>query len=446
MLLTRFEIQVFLLAILLLSSFGLLATQVNVARAQTLFDFSISLNGYSISLAPNHSGYVEVTVSLVSGTPQNVTLTSTVSPQDGELSASLAQPWGYPSFVTTLIVTAQNPQPGKQYQITVSGSSNGLTHRAPTLTVTIGCAQGTCPPPTATLTTAIVGEGTINPSCPAGCSEPVGRTVNVTANPAPSWVFSGWNATGATCANGLNANPCAFPMPNASVSITANFLQTQALYTSYAGLGQVTPSCPSGCQFPVGSAVSIVASPASGWQVAGYHLTNGVTCGSEVGYVCSFAMPSFPVSFQVTFTEITTTLSITILSTSTAESSSTSTVTVASATTSTISTTTVSVIVMGTTETSTLFSISSGSVTQTQTSTSSQTLDVTTNTTSVITALQNPTLELALAGVVLVSLAMIVVNLVRRGYRGSVKCSRCGFNNASARKYCESCGAPLRGN
>ena len=442
--LTKNETRIFLFV--LISACVLVGSSLGVGSAQAAFDFGVSLNGYSISLVPNHPGYVEILVSLVSGTPQNVTLTSTVSPQDGELSVAFAQSWGFPSFVTTLIVSALNVQPGKQYQIRVSGTSQGLTRRAPALTVTISCTEGTCSQPSPTLTTAIVGEGSVNPLCPSGCLESVGHVLNVTARPGASWMFSGWNVTGISCSNGLNINPCVFTMPNVSVSITANFIQYQTLYTSYTGYGQLTPSCPSGCQIAVGSSVSIVADTSPGWQVSGYHLTSGVSCGSGAGYVCSFKMPNFPVSFQVTFTETTTNVQTTIVSTSTIKTSVTSTMAVASAATSTVSVTTTAVTAMGTTETTTIFSTSSGSVTQAQTNLVSQISNVTTNATAVTTALENPALELALASILLLSLMMIGINLVRRsGHRGSVLCSHCGFNNTYARKYCTNCGEPLKG-
>ena len=109
------------------------------------FDFSVSLNGYSLSVAPNRSGYDGVTVALVSGSSQSVNLTSQISPQDGELSAYFAQPSGNPTFITTLIVNALAASPGKTYTITVTGTSQGITHQAPPLTVTISCPQGPCP-------------------------------------------------------------------------------------------------------------------------------------------------------------------------------------------------------------------------------------------------------------------------------------------------------------
>jgi hypothetical protein len=244
---------------------GVAVNSAEPVRAQAAFDFNISLNGYSLSVAPNHSGFVQVTVNLASGTPQNVTLISVISPNDGLLSASFGQSWGFPSYVTTLVINARNATQGKQYTIIVSGQYRGLVKQAPALTVTISCPQGTC----ATLTTSSVGQGAVQPSCPSGCSETVGQTISVSAIPDPNWAFGGWNMTGTSCANG--GSPCVFVMPNNPVSITANFVQqpvqqTQPLYTSYSGEGQLSPSCPSGCPIQVGSSVSIIATPASGWQ------------------------------------------------------------------------------------------------------------------------------------------------------------------------------------
>jgi len=136
----------------------------------------------------------------------------------------------------------------------------------------------------------------------------------------------------------------------------------------------------------------------------------------------------------------------TVLLTSTITTSVTSATAVYGATTSTAIVTTVSVTVTGTTEASTLLSTSSGFVTLTQTNLVTQVLDVTTSATSLMTAIGNPPLELALACVIIFSLVVIGINVVRRsGPRRSVQCPRCGFNNPSARIYCVNCGEPLKG-
>jgi len=410
--------------------------------AQAAFDFAVSLNGYSLSVAPNHAGYVQVTVSLVSGSPQNVSLTSVVSPADGQLSTSFAQSSGIPSFVTTLVVNALAASPGTQYSVLVSGSANGLTREAPPLTVTITCSPGTC----STLTTAAVGGGTIAPSCPSGCSEQIGQEVNVTAAPSTGWTFSGWNVTGAACVNGATSNPCVFTMPNGPVSVNGNFAQYQTLYTTYTGDGGISPSCPTGCQVPIGSAVSLVATPSPGWQINGYQLTNGVSCGVGLGYTCNFTMPDFPVSFQVTFAPITTTTQTTVTASSTIQTSTTNTVFSGSTSTSTFTTSTLSLTQTGSTQTTMLYSTSVSTATQTQANLLTLFSTTSINTVSATLSLADPVLELGLGGIILFSVALIGINVARRSPRGGlIVCSRCGFKNPSRSKFCVGCGESLKG-
>jgi len=441
--LTNHGARLLMITALLIAISGAAYSSLGPVAAQVAFDFSISLNGYSLSVSPNHSGYVQVTVSLSSGTSRNVTLSSVVSPQDGLLSTSFAQSSGYPSFVTTLIVNALNATPGAQYTVTVAGASLGLTKQAPPLTVTIGCPQGSC----ATLTTAGVGDGTTHPSCSSGCSEPIGQVLSVTAVPDPNWAFSGWNVTGASCSGGLDSNPCSFIMPNSPVTVTANFVQyQQTLFTSYAGDGEISPACPSGCQVPIGSTVSVVATPASGWTVSGYRLTSGVTCGSQTGFVCSFTMPSFPVTFQVVFSESTETARSIVTVSSTILASITTTTVVQTTATSTITTPTLSITQTGSTLTSTVYSTSNTLALQTQSFVVTQFWTSTISETSVTTTLENPGLELALAAIILLSAVMIGISAIRRSPRGgSIVCARCGTKNSLGVKFCVNCGEPLKG-
>ena len=537
-LLTNNATQILLIAVLLVSIYGVVHNSLEPASAQAHFDFNVSLGAYSLSVAPSHGGYVSVTVSLVSGSPQNVTLTSVVSPQDGQLSTSFAQLSGDPPFITTLIAQALAAPPGKQYTVTVSGMAQGLTRQAPVLTVTISCPQGPCPQPhvdstdkasysqgesiqfkgsgfypgdatasclttnnnvtaicsnqaaadsqghvsgsmrvtqnvptglqqfylkdltnglqsqnvqltilapSATLTTTVVGDGTIGPSCPSGCSEPIGQAMNIAASPAPGWTFSAWNVTGATCSNGATSNPCVFTMPNNPVSVTANFLQYQTLYTSYVGGGTLSPSCPSGCPIAVGSTVSIIATAPPGWVVSTYYLTSGVSCGSQVGYTCSFTMPDFPVTFQVTFGETTKTTQLTIVTSSIVQTTVTSTMVVGGATTSTITTSTQSVTQIRGTETTMISSTLGITATQTQAHLVTEFMTLSTTETSVASSLEDPSLELALAAIILLSVTMIGINAIRRSpRRGTTVCPHCGFKNSSSMKYCVGCGEPMK--
>ena len=431
------------IAILVVAISAILYTPSQPVAAQSTFDFNITLNGYSLSVAPNHSGYVQVTVSLVSGTARNVNLTSTVSPQDGLLSGSFAQPVGTPPFVTTFVVSALNATPGMQYQITISGASHGLVKQAPVLTVTISCAGGSC----STLTTTTVGDGTTNPSCPSGCSETVGQAMNVNAVAEPNWTFSGWNVTGTACSGGADANPCIFTMPTNPVALTANFVQyQQTLYTTYTGNGHVSPACPGGCSVEVGAQVSIVATPAPGWVVSGYQITSGLSCGSQPGYVCTFIMPNFPVTFQVTFQETTQTARTTVIVASTVQTSVTYTTELGSTTTSTITTSTLSMMQTGSTQTSTAYSTTGLITTETESALITQLWTASITTTSVATTLGNPNLELTLAAVILFSILMIGISLIRRSpRRGYVTCTKCGAKNEARMKFCVNCGQSLKG-
>lgn len=543
MLLINRAARIFLTAILLFAIMAFARSGFGAAEAQAAFDFNITLNPYLISLFPSHSGYVQVIVSLASGSPQNVTLSSSVFPQDGQVSTSFAQVSGNPPLLTTLIVNALAASPGKAYTITVTGTAPGLTHQASPLTLTINCSTGPCPkphvdstdktsyaqgdliqfkgsgflpgdstasclttdnsgtsicqnqstadsqgdvsgsmqvsmniptgqqqfylrdltnnqqsnaiqltistPPHASLlTTSYVGQGSVIPSCPSGCSEPIGETMNLTATPAAGWTFSGWNMTGATCGGGLTSNPCVFTMTGVSVAATAYFTQSQTLITTFTGQGSLSPSCPTGCPVVVGSLVQIAASAAPGWAITSYHLSNGVQCNTQTGYTCAFTMPPFPVSFQVIFTETTMTTRVTSMVTSTMQTIATSTAVVGNTVTTTITIYTESVTTEGGTATTVTYS--TGSATNTETQTSVMTLLSTLTTTFPFVALnlENPTLELTLAAIIILSLLVLGVSVIRQfaPRRGlAATCTHCGSKNPSSTKYCVKCGEILKG-
>jgi len=532
---TRILLMAFLMFNLLTVAFNAFES----TEAQAAFNFGVTLNGYSLSVAPSHEGYVQVAVSLVSGSPQNVTLTAGVSPQDGYVSGSFAQPSGNPPFVTTLIVNVMAAPPGKTYTITIMGTAPGLTRQAPPLSLTVSCPQGPCPKPhvdwtdktsysqgesiqfrgsgfytgdaaasclttdnnatsicqnqaaantqgdvsgsmqitskiptgpqqfyledltndqqsakvaltilqaSPILTTTFSRQGSVSPSCPSGCPESVGQVMNVTATPAVGWTFSGWNMTGASCLGGLNSNPCVFTMPNNPVSANANYVQYQTLTTTYTGQGTLSPSCPSGCQVAVGSTISITANPATGWVISGYQLTNGISCGPQIGYTCAFTMPSYPVSFEVTFAETTTTTKTTVTGTYAVTTSVTSTSSVESTVTSATTITTQSTTQLsGTQTTITLYSTGSTTTTQTQNYATTQLLTLTTTTASTIMNVPDPLLEVGLAAVILISSIIIGVNVIRQSPRHrAVTCASCGFKNSTPGKYCVGCGEPLK--
>jgi hypothetical protein len=240
-------------------------------------------------------------------------------------------------------------------------------------------------------------------------------------------------------------NPCVFTMPNDSVSISADFAQYQTLFTSYTGYGQLSPACPTGCQAAVGSSVSIVATPAPGWVVSGYSLTSGISCSSQPGYICSFTMPNFPVTFVVAFAEGTISTQSTITVSSTIQTSVTSTTLVGNKITSTTTTSTLSVTETGGTQTATLYSTTSVTATQTESNLATQFWTLSSSETSVTTTLADPSLEFTVGAIILFSVVAIGISAIRRGHRGGlIVCTRCGFKNSSGTKFCVGCGESLK--
>jgi len=475
-------VRVLSLVVLLFAVMTVARNVFELAGAQGAFDFSVTLNSYSLSLAPSHGGSVRVTVSLTSGSPQNVTLSSSVSPQDGDVSTSLSQPVGIPSFSTTLSVSVFAAPPGKTYTVTVTGSAQGLTRQSEPLTVTVNCPQGPCPqphvdstdktsysqgesiqfrgsgfypgdaiasclttdnnvistcqnqaaadahgdvsgsmqvgsnippgpqqfylqdltndqqsakvqltilPPSALLTTTYSGQGSIAPSCASGCPEQVGMVVNVTATQAVGWTFSGWTVAGASCAGGLASNPCSFTMPSNPVSVTANFIQ---LLTATSG---TTVSATSVVQ-TTSSATSVIQTTVSAMSVIQTTTVNTLVIGSTA--------------------------------------------------TSTITTYTQSTIQLSGTQTTQAYSTVLILITQTQNLVTTQLSTFKTTSTIVTTMLGDPPLEIGLAVIILLSALLIGVNVLKQFPRRPViSCAHCGFKNSSARKYCVSCGEPLKG-
>ena len=149
--------------------------------------------------------------------------------------------------------------------------------------------------PTQVLTTGVdAGQGTVSPSCPVGCGEPVGSMVSVTATPSSGWQFSSWSVTGSSCSGGSSSDPCTFTMPNNAVTVSATFIQPVTFNTEPASFpyasspgsisacsgtftnGQSSSAC--GSSF---SATANLPSPSTGWQFDQWTWTGGVSCTSN---------------------------------------------------------------------------------------------------------------------------------------------------------------------
>lgn len=99
------------------------------------FDFTVSVNPSSGSVQQGGSIQTTVTVALLSGSPQTVTLSASGLP--GEASASFSTSSGNPTFTSILTISVGTSTPTRTYTITVAGTGGGLTRTATyTLTVT----------------------------------------------------------------------------------------------------------------------------------------------------------------------------------------------------------------------------------------------------------------------------------------------------------------------
>ena len=116
-------------------------SQIGAFGAPPPFDFSVSLNPTSGSVTQGSGTTSTVTVSLVSGTTQSVSLSTTISPTATGLTATVNPTSGNPTFTSTLSISTTSATPTGSYTITVTGTSGSLSHSASyALTVTAPAA------------------------------------------------------------------------------------------------------------------------------------------------------------------------------------------------------------------------------------------------------------------------------------------------------------------
>src|SRR2546422_5691700 len=94
------------------------------------FDFSVSLNPSSGSVVQGSGTTSTVTVGLVSGTSQTVSLTTSISPTASGLTATVNPTSGTPTYTSTLTISTTASTPIGSYTITVTGMSGALSHSA----------------------------------------------------------------------------------------------------------------------------------------------------------------------------------------------------------------------------------------------------------------------------------------------------------------------------
>jgi hypothetical protein len=141
-------------------------------------------------------------------------------------------------------------------------------------------AQNLCYP----LTTAHTGSGGDPVAMPAnstGCSDGhfvEGETINLSARPDSGWQVGSWNNTDN---DGSTSSTNSLTMPADDHTVTVNYVQNcYTLTLTHTGEGNdpiASPTKSTGCSaglYTAGEAISLTASPGTGWLVGGWSGTN----------------------------------------------------------------------------------------------------------------------------------------------------------------------------
>ncbi len=100
---------------------------VNAVPSTGIFDFAVNVNPSSGSVIQGGSTTATVMVTLVSGTSQPVSLSSSVSPSTTTISTGFSPASGNPTFTSTLTIGTSTNTPAGAYTITITGNGGGLT-------------------------------------------------------------------------------------------------------------------------------------------------------------------------------------------------------------------------------------------------------------------------------------------------------------------------------
>ena len=191
---------------------------------------------------------------------------------------------------------------GDQFFVSYYYTGNSIARQ---MTVTPAAPTATPTPPTTmyTLTTSVVGSGSITPA--SGSSYASGSTVVVTANPATGWNFSSWfgDLSGSNTSTTITMD--------SNKAITAVFTQnTYTLTTTVAPAGAITAGCTvttdTANPHAGGSVVQVTANPATRWVFSSW--SGAATGSTSPAYI---TMDSDK-AVTATFTQITYNLTTTV--------------------------------------------------------------------------------------------------------------------------------------
>ncbi len=193
-----------------------------------------------------------------------------------------------------------------------TGTTNMVTMPAASHTVSVSYEQA--PATCYTLTRSHSGQGsdpTATPTKSAGCAAGqyvAGEVIGLAASPATGWRVAGWDGTNEDASTGTT-NTVAMPAASHTVSVSYDQqpIVCYALTRTHSGSGSnpvadpvLSPGCGAG-QYVAGEVITLTASPAVGWQVAGWDGTNNDASTSTTNTV---TMPAADYAVSVVYEEI----------------------------------------------------------------------------------------------------------------------------------------------
>ncbi|MEM2964757.1 MAG: zinc ribbon domain-containing protein [Candidatus Bathyarchaeia archaeon] len=173
-----------------LSARGLTRSAAATLMVEALFDYSLSISPTSQTVNIGEENSYTVTVSLVSGAAQPVSLTVTGLPSD--VSSIFTPPSGTPTYTTTLTVDASSSSSPGSYTLTVTATGGGIAKTATaTLIVKEKDFELTVQPETITLEQGDSASLQVQVK-PLGQFD---KPVSLTVSGAPSGVTSGFTVS-----------------------------------------------------------------------------------------------------------------------------------------------------------------------------------------------------------------------------------------------------------
>ena len=235
----------------------------------------------------------------------SLTLTHSGSGNNPVASPSSSSGCANGKYVSGELITL-SAMPAAGWRVAGWNSTNNDGSTSTTNTVTMPAANRTVsviyeviPVTCYTLTRNFTGNGSHpvpNPAFSSGCGTgqyTAGQSITLTASPATGWSVAGWSGTNNDSSTSTT-NTVIMPAANHAISVTYE-IKCYSLSRTHSGQGNdpvATPAFSAGCgtgYYIAGESITLTASPAANWSVAGWSGTNNNTSNSTTN---SLTMPA----------------------------------------------------------------------------------------------------------------------------------------------------------